>query len=74
MYEAEHRLSGAGAPGARLLDRLGGNAQLSAPLGATEYEEPEDDQERELLAFACWTLDKVAKSYCARDGRCDWRC
>ena len=22
-----------------------------------------DDQERELLAFACWTLDKVAKSY-----------
>ena len=40
-----------------------GNAQLSALLSATEHEEPEDDQERELLAFACWTLDKVAKSY-----------
>ena len=64
MYEAEQRLSRAGAPGARLLDRLrgGGSAQLSALLGATEHEEPVDDQERELLAFACWTLDKVAKS------------
>ena len=57
MYEAEHRLSRAGAS-------TGSEAtHSSVPPGATEHEETEDGQERELLAFACWTLDKVAKPY-----------